>query len=161
MRTFLIITFIIAGSVHASAQYSGFQTLKNKFNGKENVFSLSTSGFFARGVLLLAGERDFKKAIKNIHRISLITIPKTEFDAQKLTVDGFKKFLETGTYEFLASTLDHGDEVSLYIQSGENKRNGKYFILVDNQHEVVAIEIKGYIDPQLMLKDSYLSYANQ
>jgi hypothetical protein len=160
MRSTILILFLLVSSISAFSQFSGFQTLKNKFGGKNEVFSITTSGFFARGVLLLAGEHDFKSAIKHIDQIRLITIPKPAFAQEKVTVNGFKKLLAKDSYEELTSVRDHDDEVTLYIQSGKRSKHNRYFLLVEGNSEVVAIEIKGYIDPKFMLRESDLSYNN-
>lgn len=154
MRSSLIIIVLILFTISsASSQHTAFQTLKNKFKGEENVVTLSSSGFMVRTILLLAGAHDFRKAIKEVDRLRLITIPKAEFEHQRVSVNGFKKVLYKNDYEMLGSTIDHGDRVTLYLQSGE-KHHEHYFLLVENPNEVIAIEIKGEVDHRLMFDRS-------
>lgn len=154
MRSLLVsITFLLITTFSANSQQNGFQTLKNKFKGEENVVTLSSSGCMIRTILLLAGEHDFKKAIKDVDRLRLITIPKSEFEDQRVSVNGFKKVLSKNDYEMLGSTIDHGDQVTLYLQSGE-KHQEHYLLLVENSDEVIAIEINGEIDHRLMFNRS-------
>ena len=54
-------------------------------------------------------------------------------------------------FEELARIKDNGDDVTLYIQSS-NKRKDRYMILVEEDSEIVAIELKGSIDPEFLLE---------
>ena len=154
----LVCLFLFIGSYFAHAQSPAFQTLKEKFSAEDDVFAIGTSGFFARTILWLGGEHEFKKSIKSIHRVRLITIPKPAFEKHGVTVNGFRKVLAKDSFESLAQIRDHGDDISVYIKSGKRDNNNSYFILVENDHEVVAMEIKGFIDPERLLMHSQLSY---
>jgi hypothetical protein len=155
-----IFTFVFIAFISASAfgQTNAFETLRDKFRGDENVFAISTSGFLARTVLLFAGEHEYKKAIKHVDKIGLITVPKSAFKAREVSLAGFRKFINND-YSLLTTVRDHGDNVELYIrQSAGKKKHNHYLLLVDSDSEVVAIEINGYINPEIMLKESQLSY---
>jgi hypothetical protein len=76
----------------------------------------------ARTVLWIAGERDFLRAIKKVKNI----------------------------HEELALISDRSDAVGVYLQSNESSDVNRYFILIDNPREVVAVELKGYIDPEIL-----------
>lgn len=158
-RTVVFVAFLLAGISESGAQSESFQALEKKFSSEENVFTLSTSGVFARTVLWLAGEHEFKRAMKQVKNIRLITIPATAFEQNKVSVAGFKKIVAEDSYEELALVRDRVEEVTLYVQSLENSSLNRYLILIDNPEEVVAVEIKGYIDPGLLnnqhLKVSY------
>ncbi len=151
----VLIIFITVST--AFCQSESFITLKNKFHGSDNVHSFATSGFLAKAVLWMAGERDFRDAVKNIKQIRLISIPKREFEANDVTLNGFKKILRKDSFEELATVRDHGDDVTLYLQTNKQVKNNRYFLIVDDESEVIAIEIKGYIDPDVMLKNSQYS----
>jgi hypothetical protein len=159
-RTTAIFFLSLVTITFAVAQNSSFQVLNNKFEGRENVFSFSTSGFLAQAVLWMSGEHEFKKAVSDIDYIRFITIPKTEFEAQKVTVKGFKKILHKDEYELLASVKDKGDDVTLYIQSGKRDKINRYFLLIDSANDIVGIEIKGYIDPELLSNQAKFSYKS-
>jgi hypothetical protein len=102
-----------------------------------------------RLVLNLAGEYEFKDAIKDVKHLRLITIPHEQFSAQHVSVNGFKKQLIKDSFEELAIIRDQGDQVFIYLQEGYNHKN-HYFVLIENEREVVAIELKGYLDPKLL-----------
>lgn len=148
---FTIIT-IVAFTVSTNAQIDSFQTIKNKFGWRDNVHSFSGSGFLARTVLWLAGEHDYKNSINDVRSVRLITIPKQAFADANVTVNGLKKLLRKDSYETLAEVKDHDDDVTLYMQSSKKSSINRYFLLVDNKTELVAIELRGSIDPQILTK---------
>ncbi|MBT1703200.1 DUF4252 domain-containing protein [Chryseosolibacter indicus] len=153
--TTLTVIFLVTSGVFAQSE--SFHLLENKFKGSENVHALSLSGFLSRIVLRCAGEHDFRKAVKQVKHIRIINIPKSAFEAEQVTVHGFKKVLKKDSFEEVLSVRDHGDDVTLYMKSESNRKNSSYFLLVEEESEVVAIELHGYIDPNVMLKSSYLS----
>jgi hypothetical protein len=158
MKTILIIPFFI-GIINISiAQSDTFQTLRNKFGGRENVYSFAASGFLARTVLWVAGEHDYRDAIKSIKTFRFITIPKSAFAEQKVSIKGLKKLILKDSFDELVSVKDHGDNVTVYIQEDPKQKNNLYFLLVDDGNEVIAIEIRGYIDPSVLKDDNHLSY---
>jgi hypothetical protein len=146
----LTVLLFITTPAFLAAQSHSFNTLKKKFSASENVHSFRSSGFMARTVLWIAGERDFIRAIKEVKNIRLMTIPKSAFAEQALSVAGFKKVLRKDSYEELALISDHSDAVGVYLQSNESSNANRYFILIDNPREVVAVELKGYIDPEIL-----------
>ncbi|NJM26383.1 MAG: DUF4252 domain-containing protein [Bacteroidia bacterium] len=79
------------------------------------------SGFLARGVLRIAGEHYYVKAIRDVKQIRVITVPQAEFRAHGLTIDGFKKFVLKDAFEEVGSVRDHGDLVTLYMQGDKNQ----------------------------------------
>jgi len=160
-RTAVIIALLAAGTIFAFGQSRSFQALEHKFSANEDVYSFSTSGFFARTVLWLAGEHEFKKSIKQIKKIHVITIPKSAFSGNDVSVRGFKKVVRGESFEELAVIRDQGDEVSIYFQRLKNSSINRYLILIDNPEELVAVEIKGYIDVNLLNnQDRNLSYKH-
>lgn len=131
------------------AQSNSYQILKDKFKDQPDVHSFSLSGWMGRLVLNMAGESEFRKAIKDLKHVDIITIPNSEFSAQNLSVRGFKRVLKQDSYEELAFIRDNEEEVSIYLHEGNNNKN-HYFVLVEEEDEVVAIELKGYLDPKLL-----------
>lgn len=129
------------------AQSNSYQLLKNKFKDQPDVYSFSFNGWMSRIVLNLAGDYEFRNAIKDIKYMRLITIPQSEFSAQNVTVNGFKKLLKQDSFEELAFIHDQGEGVSIYLREGNNHKN-HYFVLIEKEREVVAIELKGYLDPK-------------
>jgi hypothetical protein len=158
--TILALLLIAISGITGYSQTSVYQTMKNKFSDSEDVFAFSTSGFLAKAALWVAGEHEFTDAIGEIDQIRIITVPKAAFEKQDVTVKGLKKLITKSSYEVLTSIRDHGDEVTLFIQSGKKERNNRYFVLVDSADDVVGIEIQGYIDPEILLRKSELSYES-
>lgn len=146
MKAFKILVLIlVVGSAHA--QSKSYQTLKNNFIDQPDVHSFSVSGWMGRVILNLAGEYEFKEAIKDLKHVRVITIPRSEFKARNLSVKGFKNVIKQDSFQELAFIRDNGEEVSIYLKEGNNNKN-QYFVLVEEEQEVVAIEMKGYIDLQ-------------
>ena len=56
------------------------------------------------------------------------------------------------SFEELARMKDHRDGVALPIKSTQNQNN-RYIIWVEESDEPVAIESKGYVDPDLLFKN--------
>jgi hypothetical protein len=146
----ITIILSITALAFVGAQSHSFKTLKEKFSESEDVQTFKASGFLARTVLWIAGEKEFIRAIKKVKNIRLITIPKSAFEEQSVSVGGFKKVLTIDSYEELALISDRSDAVGVYLQSNENSNINRYFILIDNPQEVVAVELKGYIDPEIL-----------
>ena len=65
-------------------------------------------------------------------------------------MNGFKKLLRRDSYSFeeLASIHDNGDDVNFYLRS-IGKKN-RYMILIQDADEIIAIEMKGHIDVNLL-----------
>jgi hypothetical protein len=141
------ILVLLLGSIGAQAQSKSYQMLKDNFIDQPDVHSFSVSGWMGRTILNLAGEFEFKEAIRELKHIRLMTIPSSEFENRNLTINGFKRVLLQDSYQELAFIRDNGDDVSIYIKEGNNNKN-HYFVLVEEEQEVVAIEMKGYIDLQ-------------
>ena len=141
----------------ATAQQGSFETLRQKFSGQNDVFCISTSGFLARTVLWMADEHEFTEAIRDIHNIRLITIPKSAFEARKVSVSGFKNVMRKDSFEELARISDHGDDVSIYLKTTPNRDN-RYIVLVEESDNVVVIEFRGYVDPALILNHDKISF---
>lgn len=153
MKTLTTFASILLFSVACLAQSKSFVSLKEKFSGDKDVYSLQASGFLARVILRMAGEHEFYDAVKDVRNVRLIVIPQDAFRRKSVTLSGFKKFTKKDSFQELAHVRDHGDRVTLLMQSSVSKRDNRYLVLIDNNNEVIAIEVKGYIDPTLMLKE--------
>jgi len=46
------------------------------------------------------------------------------------------------------SIRDNGEHINIFHRLDGNKKN-RYFVLIEESDEVVALELKGYIDPEL------------
>ena len=143
------------------SQSKSYQALHNHFAGKEDVHSFSLSGFLCRAALTFVSHDDQVRSMaKDIHHVRFMVIPREEFGKQDLSVNGFKAFLAKDSFEPLASIRDHGDHVSVFHRSEGNQKD-RYFVLVEEPGEVVAIEMKGYIDPSIFNNKEHRITSNQ
>lgn len=159
LKTGLLTLTLVATAWVANAQSESYQAFKYKFQGDENVFSFETGGLLARTVLLFSGDHEFRKAIRNVRHIRIMTVPGSAFEKNKVSLQGFQHVLKNDGYEKLVSVRDNGDNVSIYLQSGERNRDSRYFVLVDQKHEVVAIELYGNIDLNMLRNHEQQSYS--
>lgn len=143
----LFILLLIAATAHS--QSKSYSILKEKFIDQPDVHSFSFSGWMGRLILRVADEHEFRDAIKKLQHVRFIEIPKTEFEAQNLSVRGFKNVLTNDSFQELAFIRDQGEEITIYLREGNNHKN-HYFVLVEEENAVIAIELKGYLDPQLL-----------
>jgi hypothetical protein len=141
----------------AFAQSKSYQLLREKFQGEANVVSFSTSGLLARTALWMAGEHEYTNAVRDVRKIRLTVIPEQAFKTNDVTLKGFKNLAKRDGFEELAHIKDNGDDVTLLLQSesssGKSGKPNRYLLLVDSGNEVVVMEITGYIDPSILLKD--------
>jgi hypothetical protein len=148
IATSCIVLLVVTSPVFAQSE--SYRMLKDRFSGRHDVFSFRTSGFFARSILRIAGEHEFTRAISDVRNIRLTVIPKKAFRQEGVTVNGFIKVAKSDSFEELVHVRDHGDDVTVLLQGSGKGIDNRYLLLVDNDDEVVAIEIRGYIDPDLI-----------
>ena len=146
MKHTLAVLVLIVVSFQALAQSETYQTIHAKFKGGADVVSFGASGFLARTVLWIAGEHDFRDAIEEVRSFRFITIPMTAFAEQRVTVDGMHRLIINNYFSELARVSDHGDEVSVYLQTKKKKKDNRYLIVVEEDSDVVVLEILGNID---------------
>jgi hypothetical protein len=153
--TLTLLVLLTASTVSVQAQSKSFRTLREKFSGTEKVFSIRTSGFMARTILWVAGEHAYNDAIREVKNVRLVVIPKSAFSENNVTLTGFRKLTREDGFEELTRVRDHGDDVTLLIQTPTRKKlDNRYLILVEEENEVVVVEVRGYIDPDLLLKNN-------
>ena len=157
--TTLLFAWILISTL-GYGQSDSYQILKDNFTGRPDVHSFSVNGFFCRMILGMTDEWEFKEAIKDVQHVRIMTIPTEQFEARGLSVNGFKRLLKKDSFEELASVRDNGDHITFYLQANGNKN--RYMIVVQEPDEVVVIEMKGYIDANLLLApDKTLSFQNR
>jgi len=154
----VILTFFIATT--GFSQSASFTALKEKFAYHHDAFSFSTSSFLGGALFWLAGEHEFYDAIKEIKRVSFISVPRDAFRTENVTIAGFKKVVSGDSFEELAHLKDNGDLVTFYMKSTGSKNN-RYMILVEDSQNLIAIELTGYIDPEFLLKRESHSYKEK
>ncbi len=149
MKFKLIIVALFCAQV-ALAQSRAFAILEDRFEGVPEVESIHVRGWMGRLVANIALEDDSKlrQAMADIQYIRLITIPTVEFDRNDVSVNGFRRILTNDAFELLAHYREQGDQVSVYQRDEGNRRN-RYFVLIEEKEQLVAIEMKGYIDPSV------------
>jgi hypothetical protein len=150
MKNILALVLITA-SLSTFAQSESFLTLKEKFSDSRNVTSISVGGFILRTALLISGEDDYRGEFGDVSNVRLINIPIEELDKRNLKISGFKKVLRNDNFEEVVSASEDGEHVTIYMQ--ERKRNKNlYFLLIEGEDQILAIEIKGYLDPKKLLE---------
>lgn len=150
MKKLIVLTILVIFSVATFAQSKSYKAIYSNFKGKDDVHAFAMSGMICRlAVKLISQENDVLRALtKDIRHIRFIVIPKNEFEKQNLSVNGFKGYILKDEFEQMATIRDHGDIVSVYHRSDESAKD-RYFILIEEPREIVAIEMKGTIDPSL------------
>src|SRR5262245_15873360 len=96
------ILIVLFAAIACFGQSESYTLLKEKFRGHENVYSISTSGVVTRTVLLMAGEKEFNKAIKKVKHIRFTTIPNKAFQKEEVTVAGFIRKAKEEAFDELA-----------------------------------------------------------
>lgn len=136
------------------AQSKSFQTLKHQFEDMHEVHSFAVGSFFARLALSFADDDDFDSdAIEKIGKIHIVTIPREHFESRKLTLEGYEKHvLQRDGYESLIGVRESGSNVKVFMQPYRNREN-RYLFLIDDDHEVVAVEFSGYVNTEKLLSD--------
>lgn len=152
----VILFFIIVST--ASAQSDSFQTLRAKFSDRNDVFCFGSSGFLARTVLWMAGEHEFHDAVRDIRDIRVLTIPTSAFHAKRVSIAGFKNVLRKDSFEELATFSEHRENISVYVKETPDHDN-RYMVLVEDADNVVVVEFRGYVDPNLIFDHDELSYS--
>ncbi len=148
MKTYILSIFLLLTISVANSQHNSIRVLKDRFRGEADVHSFKLDGLMARLALKMIDDHEFKEAISGVRSIEFITIPKEAFIQQRVSVSGYKKFLEENHFESLMEVKDNGEVVSFLLAPG--KKRDYYVVIVDNPREVVVFELKGYIDPTML-----------
>lgn len=154
MKNFITFLLITAAVTASQAQSRSFTTLKDKFSGSENVFSIRLGGFALRTVLWITGEPDWREDFGYVRNIRIINIPQQAFKTRHLSAKGFKEVLAKDQFHEMAAVYEDGDNVTVYMKDG-GKRANIYFVLVESADEVTAVEIKGFLDPKKLIEDRH------
>lgn len=155
-----IVTILLATFTSvAFSQSKSYSTLKHKFSGAENVTSVKISGLILKTALWIAGENDWSDDYGRVKSLRVMSIPQGEFRERNLSANGFKKVLVKDNFEEIASTFDNGERLTIYLREHKNASN-LYFLVVESDKEVTAIEIKGYLNPQRIIEDHQKKHLN-
>lgn len=145
MKAKLITLFFMVLAGTSYSQSSSFDVLREKFIDTNNVHAISVGGFFCRTVMWMAGENDLREAVQDLKHVRMITIPQQNFSQQKVSLAGFKKVLKSDRFESVAAVSEPHERVEIFLQQ-RSLHDDRYFVLVENSNEVVAIELMGKID---------------
>lgn len=146
-----LFAFAVLATGSSFSQSKSFETLYDHFSGTDEVNCFSISGFFCRAGLWMAGEHEFRDAIESVSSVRLITIPLSNFRAQGLSLNGYRKVLASDDFESLATIRESESKVEIYLQQTDNNEN-HYLVLVEEHEQVTAIEIRGYMDVDKLKK---------
>jgi Domain of unknown function (DUF4252) len=149
MKKLIILVFVLS-TASAFAQSRSFQALQAKFQGKKNVHAFSVNGMLCRIILkaTTANDEALQELTRNIRHVRIIVIPQDEFVRQQASLSSFKSYMKKDEFEELIMVKKHHDHVSLYRRE-DDKKNPRYFLLVEEPDQVVAVEMRGDIDPEL------------
>jgi hypothetical protein len=159
MKALVTILFISISSL-TFAQSKSYATLKAKFSGAEDVSSVKVGGLVLKTILWMAGESDWADDFGSVKSVRVINIPQREFRERNLSANGFRKVLTNDDFEEVASTYDNGERLTIFMRDYE-KSNDLYFLLVENDKDVVGIEIKGKLNPQQIIEDHQKKYTKE
>lgn len=148
MKTFILSICLLLTISVANSQHNSIRVLKDRFRGEADVHSFKLEGLMARLALKMIDDHEFKEAISGVRSIEFITIPKEAFIQQRVSVSGYKKFLEENHFENLMEVKDNGEVISFLLAPG--KKRDYYVVIIDNPREVLVFELKGFIDPAML-----------
>jgi hypothetical protein len=160
MKRFFLVSLMICGAATMlNAQSNSYRMLHKQFADSDEVKSYRLRGLMIRLVAEIVEDEDERLAasLRNIKRVRLLTIPKEEFKVQELTVSGFKSRLPKDRFELMGDFRDEEGSVAFFHRAEKRGKNC-YFVIIDQDDEVIAIEMKGYIDPAIMVdQDAFTS----
>jgi hypothetical protein len=141
-----------------NAQSKSYKTLHSQFADGEDVKSYRLRGLMIRLVAEIVEDEDQRlaAALRDVKRVRLMTIPKEEFTVRDVTVSGFKSRLSSDRFELMGDFRDEEGSVAFFHREEKRGKNC-YFVIIDQDDEVIAIEMKGYIDPVIMADGATLT----
>lgn len=147
MKKLILPFLVIAAGYAATAQSKSYQDLRRNFGGEPEVKSF---GFGAPVCRLLVGmlereDEDISEVLRGVKHVRFMTIPTDAFADRGLSVRGFKSRLEKDNFDLMAAFRDDGSDFAIYHRP-ESKAD-RYFLLIEDGDELVAVEMKGFIDP--------------
>jgi Domain of unknown function (DUF4252) len=151
MKKIVVIGVVISLSHLSFAQSESYEQLREQFIDRENVHSFSVSGFWCRMLMGWVIEEDelFRQALQEVKQVRALVVPQQEWRQDFQSSAEFLRTLKGDGFEELATIRDRGEKLSFYIRP-DGKRRNQYFILIEEANEVVAIELRGYLDPELL-----------
>ncbi|HBK87107.1 MAG: DUF4252 domain-containing protein [Cyclobacteriaceae bacterium] len=157
MKKILILMTLVVFSQATFAQSRSFEKLREKFHGAADVHTLKIGGIFLRVVMKLATSDDLeaREMLRSVNQVRLMVIPQEAFERQGLSVDGFRSVLRKDAFDEMTEVRNGKDRVTVYMRPDSNQSN-RYFVLVANDEEVVAMEMKGNVDTEWLAKNNFV-----
>lgn len=148
---------LVVFSQTAFAQSRSFEKLNEKFRGATDVHTFKLGGVFLRVVMKLAtaDDREAREMLRSVNQIRLMVIPQEAFEEQGLSVEGFRNVLRKDDFDEMTEVRNGKDRVTVYMRPDNNQAN-RYFVLVANEEEVVAMEMKGNVDTEWLAKNNFV-----
>lgn len=145
-----------AGLVYG--QSDSYKMLRHHFADRPEVRSFKLSGLMCRIIVDIIEHDDERlaAALQEVRHVRVMTIPRREFEAQGLTVRGFKTRLPKDNFELMADFKSDGSNLAFFHREEDNNEN-RYFVIIEDGDDIVALEMKGYIDPAILASESKLS----
>lgn len=148
MKTAIAFMFLLITGVTAFGQSKSFTSLSEAYSDRDDVTTFNLGGL---GIKWSSGE-DEDKTLSGIRDVRFLHIPRAQFESGHVKLSSLKRDLTRDNFEVMFSARDGKDNVSVYMQENGGDKN-LYFVLVEDDENITAIEIKGYIDPKT-LRDS-------
>lgn len=160
MKTASFLLMLAFGTTLASAQSESYEHLRDRFVREADVHAFSVSGFWCRMFVGFVADQDdvLRKAMQDVKHVRLMTIPANVWRQQFKSTHHFTRQLALDGFEELATIRDKGDQVYFHVR--EDGKWNRYFVLIEEADEIVALEIKGYLDPAL-LKEAQVTSHNR
>jgi len=157
MKKIFILMTLVVFSQATFAQSRSFEKLREKFRGEEDVHTLKMGGFMLQAVMRLAtaDDRSARESLRSVRELRLMVIPQVAFQRQGLSVDGFRGVLRKDAFDEMTEVRQGKDRVTVYMRPDYNHVS-RYFVLVANEEEVVAMEMKGNVDPEWLAKNNFV-----
>lgn len=161
MKKIGILVILVSLSHLSFAQSESYEQLREQFIDRDNVHSFSVSGLWCRMLMGWVIEEDepFRQALQEIKHVRALIVPQQEWERDFRSSAEFLRSLKSDGFEELATIRDRGEKISFYVRP-DGKRRNLYFILIEESNEVVALELRGYLEPEL-LKGATLTSQNR
>jgi hypothetical protein len=159
MKKLLLVLAICCAAGMVQAQSNSYKMLRSEFSDDPDVKSYHLRGWMIRLVAQIVEDDDARlsASLREVKRVRLITIPKEQFAKEDVTVSGFKSKLPGDHFELMGDFRD-GEGSVAFFHRPEKRGKNCYFVIIDQDDEVIAIEMKGYIDPAIMVdRDRFTS----
>jgi hypothetical protein len=147
MRKLILPLLLVIVTLSANAQSKSYKDLRRNFDGEPEVRSIGLGAPVCRMLINIIGweDKEMSAALRGVKHVRFMTIPTEAFADHGLSVRGFQSRLEKDSFELMASFRDDGNQFTIYHRP--EKKADRYFMLMEDGDDLVAVEMKGYIDP--------------